>query len=557
MTYTEMCGTQGDDIVSALRAVIAEASRRDRNEAETRHKIIDFVLHDFLAWPRNRVSVEERIQSGYADYVCKKASGDPLIIIEAKKEGKYFELPRAHNCEETSCFISVAKLISDEAIRSALDQVRKYCFDTGTEYACITNGHEWIFFKTFEKGKKWEQLQALVVRSLSFFEKEYTRAVNSFSYIAVTERSSLSALLTSGHPKDRSIFYPKDKINSYSHTINANRLAGMLRPVINYYFGVIGDDDTEFMDRCYVSHRDYENTTDGMRILIHDSLSPYFQDYGVQQLDDTGKGGRLGGRLTKNLKHGRKGEVLVLFGGKGSGKSTFIKRLLYHKPPRWLMQHAKIAIIDLLQVPQEQSVVRHTIWSTLVSKLDSERLLASDRVTLLNTLFADRYEIACRQELCGLPAASEAYNVKLNSLISEWKLDLSYCAKRLMEYWRLANNGLIVVIDNTDQFSSALQDFCFSSAQEISKELECVTVISMREERFHNSKIHGLLDAFQNAGFHISSPKPAEVFRKRLQYTASLLSNDRQRKRLLGDASEHMVRDSLTKPQNFIEGVCN
>lgn len=45
----------------------------------------------------------------------------------------------------------------------------------------------------------------------------------------------------------------------------------------------------------------------------------------------------------------------------------------------------------------------------------------------------------------------------------------------------------------------------------------------MREERFFNSKIHGVLDAFQNAGFHISSPRPATVFKKRLQYTIGLL----------------------------------
>ncbi|MDI7149841.1 hypothetical protein, partial [Klebsiella pneumoniae] len=70
-----------------------------------------------------------------------------------------------------------------------------------------------------------------------------------------------------------------------------------------------------------------------------------------------------------------------------------------------------------------------------------------------------------------------------------------------------------------DQYSSNVQDFCFSSAQEISHRLKSVTLISMREERFYDSKIHGVCDAFQNSGFHISSPKPAEVFKKRLDYT--------------------------------------
>src|SRR5947209_99850 len=67
--------TTDDDAFSRLPGVIADAANRDRNEAETRHKIIDFILHDLLAWPRNRVAVEEHIHPGFADYILKKATG--------------------------------------------------------------------------------------------------------------------------------------------------------------------------------------------------------------------------------------------------------------------------------------------------------------------------------------------------------------------------------------------------------------------------------------------------------------------------------------------------
>ncbi len=426
-----------------------------------------------------------------------------------------------------------------------MQQVRFYCQDLGCEFAAITNGHEWIFFKTFERGKKWETLQAFVARSVSFFDIEYTRAYNSFSYTAISESFSLQTVLNSSPPRDRTIYYAKDRIPSYSHPITANKLASALRPIVNHYFGVIEDSDTEFMDRCYVSHRDYHHTFDGMRTLIEDSLSPYLKSYGVRPLDETGKGGQLGGRLTKNIKRGRKGEVLVLFGGKGAGKSTFIKRLLHHTPPRWLRDHSVIAIVDLLKVPEEPEVIRRAIWDGLVAGLDTEGLLAADRSALLDKLFTDRFEIASRQELSGLSRASDAYNARLNELVSGWKADKKYCAKRLMNYWKCQDVGLIVVIDNTDQYSGPNQDFCFTSAQEIADELECVTLISMREERFHNSKIHGLLDAFQNAGFHISSPKPAEVFRKRLEYVVSLLSNSSRNEDLTNGAPEELVNDCI------------
>jgi GTPase SAR1 family protein len=530
------------DDLQQLRGLATELNDRTENEAETRHKIIDLVLHSILAWPRNRVKVEEHIKPGFADYVLKKADSHNLIFIEAKRSGIFFSLPYAHKPDEISCYISIEKLLSDNNIRGAMTQVRTYCIDTGCEFACVTNGHEWIFFKTFEKGKRWESLQAFVLRSLDFFEKEYTQAVNCLSYLSITEKSSLTTLLTSAPPKDRNIYYAKERIPSYSHSINANRLAPMLRPVVNRYFGVIGDDDTEFMDRCYVSERDYHHTFDGMRTLIHDSLCPYFAFYNVQQLEDTGKGGRLGGRLTKNIKMDRKGEVLVLFGGKGAGKSTFIKRLLHHNPPRWLRDHSIIAIIDLLKTPEDSGVIRAAIWDRLVEEIDREGLLSADRDDIIEKLFVDRFAVAARQELSGLSPVSEAYNTRLNALVSDWKRDKTYCAKRLVTYWKNREKGIIVVVDNTDQFSGLNQDFCFTSAQEIADELGCVTLIPTREERLYNSKIHGVLDAFQNAGFHISSPKPAEVFRKRLDYTMSLLQ-DRNRRGSLVSGLDSLIDD--------------
>lgn len=533
------------DEFNQLCDIISEHASRDYNEANTRHKIIDFIIHDFLSWPRNRVSVEEHISPGYADYILKKNNNDDLLFIEAKKEGFYFELPIPHSSNETSCYIPIKKLISDHNISTTVSQVRQYCFDTGCEYACITNGHEWIFFKTFEKGKRWENLQAFVVRKLDFFIHEYTKAINSLSYIAITENSSLPSLLTSSTPKDRTIFYPKEKIHAYEHKINANRLAVKLRPIIQHYFGVINDNDSDFMDKCYVSQREYQNTADGMHSVIHDSLTPYFENYGVQQLDDTGNGGRLGGRITKNLKNKKLAEVLILFGGKGSGKSTFIKRLLHHNPPRWLRDNAVISIIDLLKVPEERDVIRNKLWGELVDNLDTDLIFERERDEIIKLIFSEKFNIAIKQSLAGLSQSSEAYNLTLNRLFSEWCLDKVYCAKQLVKYWKMRGKGVIIVVDNTDQFSSEIQDYCFSSAQEISNELESVTLISMREERFHNSKTHGLLDAFQNSGFHISAPKPASVFRKRLSYTIDLLKNNIKREIFIGGVEDTFVFDCV------------
>ena len=65
----QLLETKGGDTLAALQALIEQAETRDRNEANTRHQIIDFILHDYLSWPRNRISHEDYVNEGFTDYI--------------------------------------------------------------------------------------------------------------------------------------------------------------------------------------------------------------------------------------------------------------------------------------------------------------------------------------------------------------------------------------------------------------------------------------------------------------------------------------------------------
>ncbi|MCR9280844.1 MAG: hypothetical protein NXH99_04080 [Rhodobacteraceae bacterium] len=538
-----------------LTEIFEKLDEGGANEAQTRHEIIDCILHDVLAWPRALTKVEEYIAPGFSDYVLTKPNGDFLFFVEAKKAGKQFSLPLPHKVGERFAYIGLKTLLSDPNLAEAMKQVREYCMDTGCEYGAITNGKEWVAFKCFEKGKRWDQLKAFVIRGPEFFEKDEIKAKNYFSYVAITEHSSLTTALSSAPPKDRQVYIVKDRIAAHSHPISSNMLATTLRPIANKNFGVINDDQIELMDRCYVAERGFTQVLNGMRSIIKDSLTPYFEEYGVEQLDDTGKGGAIGGRITKNIKNARGGEVLVLFGGKGAGKSTFIRRLLRHTPPKWLKENSVSAVVDMLDVPEDREKVHAEIWRRLVRDLDVDNLLSSSRDSLLRELFSERFRVASQQELAGLSKNGELYNDRLNGLVSEWKRDHEYCAKCLADRNKANGKGVIVVIDNTDQYSGEVQDFCFTTAQEIARVLSCATIISMREERFHNSKIHGVLDAFQNSGFHLSSPKPSTVFLKRLEYTVELLRNPIRRRELTSATDQKLIDDCCAYLNIIANGI--
>lgn len=472
------------------------------------------------------MSCEEYIAPGFADYVLRRSDDEALLFIEAKREGSYFDLPAAVTGKSLGSYVTVKTLLTSESIKAAINQVRTYCLEIGCDVGVITNGHEWIFFKTFQRKKDWKDLKAFVISGLEYFSTSFVEAHNNFEYNAITERGSLRQLLLDDAVFHRELFYPKQSIASFDAPVDANRYAASLRPIVDRYFGVINVDDADFMDRCYVSDRDYDTSFNNARKRLVDAVTPYLVQYNVQEFADTESGGQFGHRLTKSVTSAHASDVVVLFGGKGVGKSTFLKKLLFHKPPQILKSNAAVVMVDLLQVPPDPQIIRDHVWNTIVAGIDRSGALQGDRSRLC-TLFADRFAEASRQDLYGLDQSSSEYNVTLNGLIRKWKTDAIYVADCLARELSQSSKAPIIVIDNTDQYSEDLQENCFSIAQEISQKLACLVVISMREERFYASSIHGVLDAYQNSGFHISAPSPKEVFLRRTAYVLKLLTSDK------------------------------
>jgi len=517
-------------------------STTNLNEADTRHRVIDTVLHDVLGWPKGAVRCEKSVSPGFADYVLNGRSQRPVLVIEAKREGNYFQLPRGFDSKGLAGTIRLKTLMTDDAIKEAVQQVRAYCLDLGCEYACITNGHQWVLFKVFEKEKDWRQLEARFIRSLDYFSVSFSEVQNNLGYCSVVEDLSLKSLLSARAFEVREVFHPRTKIPEYSQQVSSNRLAPVLRPLAKMYLRKLDEHDEEFMEECYVSIREYQHNQREVESLIFDCLSPYFVGYNVKDFFDDKKGGALGKRIGDAVRDRTTEEVIVLFGGKGAGKSTFIRRLLYHRPPNSIRHFAVVAVIDLLKCPPEKKKIEAEIWEQLLQRIDPDDLLAGEREKLLE-LFSDRFEVAKRQLLAGLPTDSLEYNLHLNRLVQEWLEDRAYCAKRLAHYWRRRQKGMIVVLDNTDQFSPDLQDYCFTEAQNIAGDLNCLVVISMREERFYHSRIHGTLDAFPGSGFHLSSPPPQSVFRKRLEYILKVLRDDERRMKVASGSSDEELED--------------
>jgi hypothetical protein len=112
-----------------------------RNEATTRLHLIDRLFFECLGWEKEHVVAGERLDGQYADYTF--VFPRRILIVEAKKEGLYFELPVGHD----RLGYSMQTLFrSSPALKTAMEQAGSYCQQRAVPYAAVTNGHQLVAF---------------------------------------------------------------------------------------------------------------------------------------------------------------------------------------------------------------------------------------------------------------------------------------------------------------------------------------------------------------------------------------------------------------------------
>jgi KaiC/GvpD/RAD55 family RecA-like ATPase len=457
-------------------------------ESDTRVKLIDRVFTECLNWEDNEdISREEHASTGFVDYVFKIGNRN-IFVVEAKKQGVAFNLPIFLNFRRK---YNVGGILStDKTLREVMMQAQGYCNRKGARFGVISNGEQYVIFEAVVAYKDWDNGNCRIFYNLDDIERNFVEFWNLLSKDAV-ERGSLVECLSK--KADELIFArPVDNIRFRNEIQPRNELYEYMNDIIKFAFkDIIDNDRIEMLRRCYVSEREFTEPTRSIKNHFTRDLESNFNiKRVVESSDSAGVFQAEFNYYSEVIKSKPPAPVVFLLLGKiGSGKTTFIFRFF-----------------NIVLTEEERSRVKWFYVNIKDAPKDEKYL----RQYLLESIFRN-FERTYKELLTHVKS-----QLKMENLTASVE-DLS----RLFLVLRYEGFTPSLVIDNVDQHTLEVPSFhekVFLEANNLTKELRTITIMTLREESFYRSAIQGVFDAYYIEKYIITPPDLRSILLTRIDY---------------------------------------
>lgn len=517
-----------DEAFDNLRKYVSDEWRH-LSESDTRSKIIDPMLTACLNWQESDITREDHTDTGYIDYVLKVGTRN-VLVIEAKKVGKAFTLPITYKFKRR---LKVRYAISaHDSIREAMLQAQSYCASKGARFAVVTNGDQYIIFEALGTGEDWDEGNCIVFYNLSDIQDKFTQFWNVLSKDSVEKNGLVDAI---SRAEELRFVRVIDDVHFKNERKPRNDLSRYMQPIIAYAFQEITEVDKRDMLRvCYVYEKAFEEVDASLRSHFSKDMPAVYNEYEIKKIIEDDKGAGVFeadlDRFRKLLDEDTQEPIVFLLLGRiGSGKTTFVYRFF-----------------EAVLTPEEAA---KTIW-IYVNMRDAPIEEDSIRGYILESMLKD-------------------LSTRYTSIMSHVRNELGYTRnsasltdlKPLFAIFKALGHTIYLVIDNVDQHRSKSPNFhelVFLEANNLTKELRTITILTLREESFYSSKITGVFNAYYINRYLIRAPDFITLVLYRLDYVSAKLNlPDTEFRRLIrtnldlssraGDIRDFLkiVRDSI------------
>jgi len=493
-----------------------------RNEATTRLQIIDKLFFSCLGWLTDDVVLEESQGKEYADYVF--SAPRRLLIVEAKREDDYFELPVGDN----SVIRNIKPLMRDnENVSKAIIQVFTYCTRRGVPYACVCNGNQLIAFVA-SRNDSMAPLEGkcFVFASMQQMLDNFKELWDVLSKQGIEEKRLHAKLIGT----QAVVLPPKLStiVNRYPGSKNRNPFQADLQVLSELVIEDLPRSEAIeelFLRECYSQSGALSQYASISKSILRARYAALGKDDGpipalVPAVDKQGASEEL---LSSSITR----RPILLLGDVGVGKTSFLRNLMKVEAPD-IFNNSISLYIDLGSEASLATELRNYILRAIIDQMSHDYkidVFESSFVRGVYDLDLIKFQKSIYGELREVDPA--AYRLKEMDLLQSKADDIpNHIKSSLRHVARGRRQQVIIIIDNSDQRDEQTQQSAFLIAQEIASQWEAIVFLPIRPETYNRSVKIGALSGYHPKAFTIPPPRIDVVVKKRIDFAMQIAEGE-------------------------------
>lgn len=490
------------------------------SETDTRCKIIDPILKEMLGWEEQLIVREPKVEAGYIDYICNSKKN--YFVLEAKKTSVDFRFPKGKRLLNSNEITDTFK-----ELKNAIDQARRYAKEKDCQYCIISNGLNLVFTKTYpsEEGN-----DTYILVGKDTIEKNLSKVYEIMSpyhngYTVLNDiLNSTGNLRLEPQYKETLI----DKQYNKTSVGELNRFAGQMRPYLDKYFGDLADNVTDdVLNELYCDTLKLEGYSQEMKKYLRGRVP--FYGFPVKTIETEGQ---TAGEFSQEYKltfQNSSGQVFILVGNIGAGKTTFLNRFYKHIIDEHTRKHLVWININFEKYyPTEGIDPIDFVFEQIENDLRTNyKRFQLETWEILNEIYEEEINIKKQGVWKPFLQKEDILNEKISGLIENALSNQSNHFKKIIQYLKRKGNEVCLVFDNLDHHSYEIQEKISYYAVSQAKNLNCIMMLSLRDETFWEMRSSKPMDAFGNIKvYQIIPPDVNKMLLKRLSLVKSLISDE-------------------------------